>query len=321
MIVTSCPLRISLVGGSTDHPHFIEKYGHGSVISFPSSLRTYITIHRDVFGINTIDENYNISYSKRETVKEISQIQNEMVRHCFEYLRVERINCSLVSDIYSAGSGLAASSSYLQALIKGIYVWRNDSITEFEVCKIAEDIERKFNPLVGQQDFYGSMGGLKRINFYRNSDPQIKYLNTKIFDHMDIHLLYTGVLRNSTTVLESLDIDKLLPLLDDVDALETAINNCDVYEFNKIMKRSWETKKGTSKLICENEVLVDLDKKLSYDSLVLSHKLCGAGNGGYFLIFSRKNSCLEKEYERCNKISISETGLKYINLTNEFTRT
>ena len=243
MIVTSCPLRISLVGGSTDHPHFIEKYGHGSVISFPSSLRTYITIHRDVFGINTIDENYNISYSKRETVKEISQIQNEMVRHCFEYLRVERINCSLVSDIYSAGSGLAASSSYLQALIKGIYVWRNDSITEFEVCKIAEDIERKFNPLVGQQDFYGSMGGLKRINFYRNSDPQIKYLNTKIFDHMDIHLLYTGVLRNSTTVLESLDIDKLLPLLDDVDALETAINNCDVYEFNKIMKRSWETKK------------------------------------------------------------------------------
>jgi galactokinase/mevalonate kinase-like predicted kinase len=309
------------VGGSTDHPLFIKKYEYGSVISFPSSLRTYITIHQDVFGINTIDETYNISYSKRETVKEISQIQNEMVRHCFEYLRVEKINCSLVSDIYSAGSGLAASSSYLQALIKAIYVWRNESITEFEVCKIAEKIERKFNPLVGQQDFYGSMGGLKRINFYKDKDPTIRYLNTKIFDYMDIHLLYTGVLRNSTTVLESLDIDKLSPLLNDVNELETAINNCDVSEFNNVMNRSWENKKRTSKLICENEVLVDLDRKLSYDKLVLSHKLCGAGNGGYFLIFSRKNSCLEKEYERCNRISISETGLKYINLTNEFTRT
>ena len=321
MIVTSCPLRISLVGGSTDHPYFIEKYGHGSVISFPSNLRTYITVHRDVFGINTIDENYNLNYSRRETVKHVSEIQNEMLRHCFEYLNVERINCSLVSDIYSAGSGLAASSSYLQALIKAIYVWRNEPITEFEVCRMAEKIERKFNPLVGQQDFYGSMGGLKRIDFHKNNDPTIKYLNTKIFKNMDIYLLYTGVLRNSTTVLETLNIDKSVPLLDDVKELEFAIMGCDVTHFNFVMKRSWENKKQTSKLICENKILVDLDKKLSYNKRVLSHKLCGAGNGGYFLIFSHKNSYLEKEYERCYKISISETGLKYVNLTNEFTRT
>lgn len=321
MIVSSCPLRISLVGGSTDHPHFLEKYGRGSVISFPSNLRTYTTIHRDVFGINTIDETYNISYSRRETVKDVANIQNEMVRHCFEYLNVERINCSLVSDIYSAGSGLAASSSYLQALVKAIYVWRNEPINEFEVCKIAEQIERKFNPLVGQQDFYGSMGGLKRINFFQKGDPEIRYLSSKIFNQMDIHLLYTGVLRNSTKVLESLNIDKSVPLLTDVNNLEKAINTCDLDWFNVIMKESWDKKKQTSPLICENEILVDLDNKLSYDNRVLSHKLCGAGNGGYFLMFSRKGSSLEQEYERCHKISISETGLKYINLTNEFTRT
>jgi D-glycero-alpha-D-manno-heptose-7-phosphate kinase len=321
MIVASCPLRISLVGGSTDHPEFLKRYDRGAVISFPSNLRTYITIHRDVFGINTIDENYNLNYSRRETVKNVSDIQNEMLRHCFEYLNVERINCSLVSDIYSAGSGLAASSAYLQALIKAIHVWRNEPITEFEVCKIAENVERKFNPLVGQQDFYGSMGGLKRINFFKDSDPQFRYLDTKIFDSMDIHLLYTGVLRNSTKVLESIDVSKCEVLISDVRNLEQAICKTDVDAFNSIMKKSWENKKKTSKLICENEVLVDLDNKLSYDSRVLSHKLCGAGNGGYFLIFSNKNSCLEKEYERCSKISISETGLKYVNLTNEFTRT
>ena len=27
MYVASCPLRISLFGGSTDNPYFIEKYG------------------------------------------------------------------------------------------------------------------------------------------------------------------------------------------------------------------------------------------------------------------------------------------------------
>jgi len=32
MIISSCPLRISLFGGSTDNPYFVEKYGRGSVI-------------------------------------------------------------------------------------------------------------------------------------------------------------------------------------------------------------------------------------------------------------------------------------------------
>ena len=84
------------------------------------------------------------------------------------------------------------------------------------------------------------------------------------------------------------------------------------------MTRSWENKKQTSRLICENEILVALDETLKYDSRVLSHKLCGAGNGGYFLIFSKKDS--ELEYDKCIKIGISETGLKYGDLKNEFTK-
>ena len=68
---------------------------------------------------------------------------------------------------------------------------REKHITEFDVCKIAEQIERKFNPLVGQQDFYGSLGGLKRIKFYDNDNPEIKYLDTKIFNQMDMYLIHS----------------------------------------------------------------------------------------------------------------------------------
>jgi D-glycero-alpha-D-manno-heptose-7-phosphate kinase len=218
------------------------------------------------------------------------------------------------------GSGLAASSAYLQALVKSIYLMRNQNITEFEVCKIAEIIERKFNPLVGQQDLFGSMGGLKRIDFYKDGDPKFKYLNTKIFEHLDMYLLYTGVLRNSTVILETLDIHKSHSLLYDVKELEKAINRVDVDLFNKTMRKGWEQKKKTSSLICENSILVEIDEKLSKDDRVLSHKLCGAGNGGYFLIFANKNSNLDQSYEMMKPIGISETGLKYINLKNEFTK-
>lgn len=319
MIVTSCPLRISLVGGSTDHPHFIDKYGHGSVISFPSNLRTYITIHQDVFGSNAIDHKYNIMYSKRESVNSIEEIQNELVKHCFDYLNVNQINCSFTSDIHSVGSGLAASSSYIQALVKAIYVMREKNITEFEVCKIAEKIERRFNLLVGQQDFYGSMGGLKLIHFFKDKDPEFKYLSTAIFDKMDIHLMYTGVLRNSHQILETIQIDKSVPMLYDVKSLEQAIIECDIDQFNDVIKIGWENKKNTSSLICTNTVLSELDDRLSKSKNVLSHKLCGAGGGGYFLIFSKKDSDMS-EFNHIQQIQISETGLKYINLKNEFTR-
>jgi len=82
MIITSCPLRISLVGGSTDHPHFLKKYKTGSVISFPSTLRVYTTLHQDVFGSTSLDRNYVLSYSQRESVPNIENIQNELIKNC-----------------------------------------------------------------------------------------------------------------------------------------------------------------------------------------------------------------------------------------------
>jgi D-glycero-alpha-D-manno-heptose-7-phosphate kinase len=321
MIVTSCPLRISLVGGSTDHPWFLEKYGQGEVISFASNLRTYITLHQDVFGANSLNENYVISYSKRESVSTISEIQNELIRNCFEYLDVkEKLNVSLTSDIYSAGSGLASSSSYLLGLIKSIYELRNEHITDYEICKIAKEIEEKFNPLVGQQDFYGSIGGLKKIKFYKDEDPDIRFLNSSIFEIMDVYLIYTGLIRNSTSILETIDIDKSLPLLQDVKDLEVAINKLDIDSFNEIILRSWENKKKISPQICGNSILKQMDDVLKSDEMILSHKLCGAGNGGYFLIFTEKDleKTLKTKYNNIKKICFSETGLTTINFTDGF---
>ena len=39
MIYASCPLRISLFGGSSDNPYYVEKNGYGSVISFTCDLK------------------------------------------------------------------------------------------------------------------------------------------------------------------------------------------------------------------------------------------------------------------------------------------
>ena len=54
-----------------------------------------------------------MNYSIREECKNIEDIKNDLIRVAFEKLKVKPINCSLTSDIFSTGSGLASSSFLL----------------------------------------------------------------------------------------------------------------------------------------------------------------------------------------------------------------
>ena len=85
MIISSCPLRISLFGGSTDNPYFVKKYGIGSVISFSCDLKTYITLHEDKLGYNFQGRKYIVNYSRREETEYIGDIQNDLVRIVLNY--------------------------------------------------------------------------------------------------------------------------------------------------------------------------------------------------------------------------------------------
>ena len=86
------------------------------------------------------------------------------------------------------------------------------------------------------------------------------------------------------------NIDKSLPLLDIVDEAHRALYNREYDVVLKLMSESWEQKKNTSSLIAENQIIREMDEELSNNDTVLSHKLCGAGNGGFFLTFSEPNT-------------------------------
>ena len=134
MIISHCPLRVSLFGGSTDNPYFVEKYGYGSVISFACNLKTYITLHEDKIGYNHNQKKYILNYSKREETEFIGDIQNELVRIVLNHFGVYPINVSMTSDAYSQGSGLASSSSYIISLIKSISIFNDLQMTDIEIC-------------------------------------------------------------------------------------------------------------------------------------------------------------------------------------------
>ena len=291
MIISSCPLRISLFGGSTDNPYFVKQYGYGSVISFTSDLKTYVTLSQDKFGFNKDQHKYIINYSRREEVSSIAEVQNDVVRVVLEYFDMPPIQVTLTSDAYSQGSGLASSSSYIISLIKACCLFLEKEMTDTDICKLAHQLEVEFNPYCGYQDPYGcGIGGFKRIEFMDNYRIKYEFLPTDLFDKYDINLLFTGVTRNSKKVLKSVtdNLYKVKPLLDIVDVAHESIADSDILRFFQLMGDSWKQKKETSSTITENERIRQIDEELEKNPTVLAHKLCGAGNGGFFLTFSEK---------------------------------
>lgn len=306
MIMTRCPLRISLAGGSTDLDVFIEKFGYGSVISFPCNLYTYIYLQKDRMGYNN-DGYYVVNYSEKEISKNVEDIKNEIAREALKYFSIDPIGVTFYSDIYSSGSGLASSSSYMNCLIKALMILKpNNDPQNYNICTIAHSVEKRFNHLLGQQDNYGcGIGGLKRMKFYNEKSPEINFINTKILEYTYMYLVPTRINRKSTDVLRSIkfDNDQLLHL---VSEMENALLDNDHKSFHTIINEGWAKKKETSKLINENVKIKNLDKALASDTNILSHRLCGAGNGGFFLIFSRR-----KDFDSydCIPISIDSQGI------------
>ena len=313
MYIASCPLRVSLFGGSTDNPYFVQKYGRGSVISFSSNLKTYVTLHEDMLGFNKEGRKYIVNYSRREETDSIGDIKNDIVRVALNHFGCHPMSISMKSDAYSQGSGLASSSAYTISLIKAFSMYYNMSLTDVEICSLSYQLELESNPYAGYQDPYGcGIGGFKRIDFEKGGIVRFDFLSQDFFKNYDMHLMFTGVTRNAKDVSADVtkNLHKIKPLLKTADkAFDTLIKQ-DYDKFLYLMKESWNQKKETSSVITQNQVIKDMDKVLEDNETVLAHRLCGAGNGGFFLTFSYKDK-LKVPYD-CVKINVNPDGVSGI---------
>ena len=94
--------------------------------------------------------------------------------------------------------------------------------------------------------------------------------------------------------------------------MEKCIADNNEKDFCKIINEGWENKKESSNLILKNAVLKELDEKLSSEPAVKAHKLCGAGGGGYFLVFCDRGAEWNKikNFEKTSfKIDVNERGV------------
>ena len=284
MVVAKCPLRISLIGGSTDLVEFVEKFGKGSVISFTPNLYTYVTIHDNNVG------KYIINCTRREEIDSIDKIKNDIIRESFDYFDTPPCTITFNTNIPSSGSGLASSSSFTISTIKAICLFQKIKMTHKEIFDLSFKIERKINKMAGYQDVYGcGVGSFKRINFRDKKTQSYNFLDLSfITNKYSMALINTGLVRKSTNILKTIDIEKSKDLLPIVEKMEKSIVNHDEEGFFDLFNQGWVSKKKTSKEIMSNEKLISLENIIMESRMVKGLKLCGAGGGGYFFVFFDK---------------------------------
>ncbi len=315
MIVSKCPVRISIAGGSTDLEEFINSQGRGSVVSFSANLYTYISVFRDKFGQNFLENKYNISYAEKESVLSIDDIENDLAKVVLRHFSCRPLSCWFTADVSSAGSGLASSSSYMLSFLHAINRLENIGLSKKQIIEEAWRFEKLFNPLTGFQDPYGcATGGLNVHSKKINENVTSAQLDDRIFDDVSMYLLPSSIKRKSTQVLSEVKKSIDPRLLNMADDMVKAISSNNFDDFIDIIKTGWVIKKESSPVILGNDTLRDLDSLLYGIESIDAHRLIGAGNGGYFLLVT-KNSVLQSDLEekvgkKIIPVSIDNDGLR-----------
>lgn len=286
MIISRTPYRISFAGGLSD----LESYYSqriGQVISTTIDKYIYITISKSPTN------RYRTIYKQIEEVTDINKIQHPLIRECLKYVGIdEPIEIVSLADTVGGG-GLGSSSSYTVGLLNALYRYMGIRTTK---CKLAEDackieIDILKEPIGKQDQYAAAFGGLNKICFYKdrvglnpiNIDNNI-YLKLQ----NNLLLFDTGITRKASSVLtnQKENMNNILDIVTNMTDIseniyeELTSNNLD--NIGNLMKKEWDLKKLTGNVSNEYiDKLIDI----SLSSGALGSKICGAGSGGYLLVY------------------------------------
>jgi len=316
MIIARSPLRISLGGGGTDLPSFYKKH-EGFLIAAAIDKYVYVTINK------RFSEGIFLKYSAIENVKRIDQIQHPIIREALLIKNLEnyQIEISSTADI-PAGTGLDSSGSFTTALLKALYVYERQHISQEDLAELACNIEidRLKEPIGKQDQYIAAIGGLSSFAFHKDDSVTYAPLNisSDILGKLEDNLLlfFTGYTRKASDVLNDQKVKtemKDKDMLDNLNFIKDigykskfALESGNINLFGELLHEQWERKKSRS-LGMSNATIDDLYTKAMINGAI-GGKVVGAGGGG-FLMFMAKDP--DKLRKAMNKEGLEEVRFRF----------
>lgn len=293
MIITRTPFRISFFGGGTDYPVYYKEHG-GAVLSTTINKYCYITCR---YLPPFFDHKFRIRYTKREETQNVEQIEHPSVRECLRFMEIEEGIEIVHSGDIPAMSGIGSSSSFTVGLLNALYALQGKMATKRKLAYDAIHVEQDLiGENVGSQDqVAAAFGGFNRIAFGGTETVFVQPITigqSRIQELEESLLFYfTRFSRFASDIAahqikESRNKRKELKLMQEmVDEAVNILNsgNGSIYDFGKLLHESWVLKKSLTNKI--SNVHIDEIYAAARQAGALGGKLCGAGGGGFMLLF------------------------------------
>ena len=304
MIIRSkAPLRLGLAGGGSDVSPYCDIYG-GLVLNATINLYAYCTIEEtddQQIAICSYDANVNKSYPLSSSLEIdgdaslIKGVYNRVVRD-FD-LHPQAFRITTYNDA-PAGSGLGTSSTMVVCILKAFVEWKGLPLGDYEIAKLAYEIERKDLALSGgkQDQYAAAFGGFNYIEFLKDDIAIVNPLKIKrwIIDELEASMLlyFTGRSRSSAAIIDEQQKNTQQGNNDAIEAMhkikQSAIDTKlsllkgDINAFADILRDAWENKKRMATHITNPTIQKAMD--IAMQAGAKAGKVSGAGGGG-FIIF------------------------------------
>lgn len=313
-VLASAPLRISLVGGGTDFPHYYEA-GGGAVLSITIDHHAHVSMrprHDNLVSIRSLDLGRLVEYRVDEAP--VFDGALDLVKAAIRRFDLAGgVDVQVRSDA-PAGSGLGGSSALTTAVVAALAALVGRRLGRHELAELSYRIEREDLGIAGgKQDQYATtFGGLNLIEFSAAGvavTPVVAAEGAVSRLHERLLLCYTGGVRTNLGLIDTqirlfregreetiLGMKQLHEL---VYAMRDALVTGDVEAVGAMLHEAHESKKLMNPHIADETPIEQLFEAARRAGAA-GGKICGAGGGGYLLLYCEpgRRSAVRAELER-----------------------
>lgn len=297
------PLRLGLAGGGTDVSPYCDTFG-GYVLNATIAMYAYATaapwhdgrvLYRSAEHADAYEADWDMEPADLPPTLRLHHGVARRLARDFNNGRPIAVSLTTSCDA-PPGSGLGSSSAVVVAMVEAMKGYLNLPLGEYEVARLAYDIERIDLALGGgkQDQYAATFGGFNFIEFYDEGRVLVNPLrvNSSMVAELEASmvLFFTGRSRDSADIIEAQaksvsstgkSLQSMHALKNDALAMKEQLLRGSIRGMADVLARSWIAKKGTSDRISNAEL--DRIHGIAMDAGAYAGKISGAGGGGFFM--------------------------------------
>jgi D-glycero-alpha-D-manno-heptose-7-phosphate kinase len=297
------PLRLGLAGGGTDIPAYSDRFG-GACLNATINMYAFASIHPRGDGkIELVSADFGRAVLLDAAPElgldgELDLLKGVYNRIIRDFGGGEPLAFTLITDAnVPVGSGLGTSSAVTVAVVGAFREWLRFPLGEYELARLAFDIERSDLRLAGgkQDQYAATFGGVNFMEFV-DGDVIVNPLRIKQETLLELEnnllLYYTGKSRYSATIIE----EKVRAVQHDEQVVERMhhlktlafemkrlLLKGELDRFGELLDVMWQEKKRTAEHV--SSPLIDELYAAAREAGASGGKVSGAGGGGFVYFY------------------------------------